>query len=437
MQLSESAPKAKTNYLKPIFTGLLTATILIGGLFGWMAHAGIAGAVVASGSVIVRGKPKLVQHLDGGIVSKIYVKNGDRVNAGDILVELDETLLLANFEVYKNRLREAIARKARLEAERDGTKIISFDNKLIQLLNLGDVSKYRKGQIALFDTRRKARFGQIEQQNEKVEQFKNQIVGINALMKSKQEQLDLMQQELESIEKLVRHGTAPRNGALAQQRAVADMDGQLAEHSAELARIKNSIREIEINILQIERTFQEQVLSELREAASEVDDLKQQILATQKQIERVNIKAPVSGIVHELNVFTIGGVVPPGGTLMQIIAVEEGVEIEVNVEPQSIDQLYPGQQSTVRFPAFNQRTTPELVGKVDIISPSSIVDEKAGFSYYRVGITISPQELMRLNGLALVPGMPAEAFMKTEERTVLTYLFKPMSDQFKKAFREE
>ena len=429
----------RTGYRMVMVTGLAAALLLFGGGFGWMAVAQLSGAVVANGTVIVRGKPKSIQHLDGGIIEEIAVDNGDLVKAGDVLVRLDETLLRANLEIYRNRLREAAAQRARLEAERDGLDEIVFDDALYRTYGLGDPANdvHRRGQSKLFAARRVTRTGEIEQQREKINQYGNQIAGVKGQIAAKREQLALIEEELAGLRTLEAQGHTSKTRVMAQARARAALIGQLSEHTADLARIDNSIRETEISILQIERGFREEVLSDLREASSKVDDLVQQIVATSKQIERVDIRAPIDGIVHELNVHTIGGVVPPGGTLMQIIPVSEGLEVEVSVQPRFIDQLHPGQKATIRFPAFNQRTTPEIFGQVAVISPSSVVDEKTGATFYRVEITISETQLARLGSLQLVPGMPVEAFVETRPRTVLSYIFKPLADQFNRALREE
>ncbi|CAN7688096.1 HlyD family type I secretion periplasmic adaptor subunit [Mesorhizobium sp. LjRoot246] len=434
---TDRSGKPRTGYRTFLVVGLAAFLVLFGGVFFWMAYASISGAVIASGSIIVRGKPKLVQHLDGGIIKEILVKNGDLVKAGDVLVRLDETLLDANVEIYRNRLREGLARKARLEAERDGADSLTFDETILHLTGIDQNEGHRHGQERLFHARRMSRTGQIEQQREKISQFGNQITGVQGMVKSKREQLGYVVRELNGIKKLRDQGLAAETRVMAQEARRADLEGQIAESQADLARIENSIRETDIAILQIDREFQEQVLSELREVSTQVDDLVQQILATNKQLERIEIRAPVNGIVHELNVYTIGGVVPPGGTLMQLIAIDQGLDLEVNVEPRSIDQLHAGHKALIRFPAFNQRTTPQLFGSIDTISPSTIVNEKTGVAFYRVGIIVSPEEIAKLGDLALMPGMPAEAFIETSSRTVLDFIFKPLSDSIRHAFREQ
>ncbi len=428
--------RPQTGTGRPIAMGLFLFLVLFAGVFGWMATAQISGAVVATGNVNVRGKPKTVQHLDGGIVETIHVDNGDRVEAGDPLVRLDDTLLRANFDIYINRLAEAAATRARLEAERDGAEGVRLDTRPPGLEDI-DLSPFMQGQEKLFEAREKARQGQIEQQREKIRQFNNQIAGINGLIASKRRQIEIHEAEITDSRSLLEKGLIQRTRVLSQERTLVDLGGQLAELEADLARIRNSIRETEIAIIQIDRAFREEVLTELRSMTIEISALTEQILATRKQLERIVVSAPVSGVVHELGVFTKGGVVPPGGVLMQIIAVQDGNEVELTIEPQHIDQLYRGQKVTLRFPAFNQRTTPEIFGTIRNVSPTAVIDEKSGMSFYRASVDIASGELARLSGLALLPGMPVEGHIETAPRTVLNYLFKPLGDHLMRTFREE
>lgn len=425
-----------TNYRTPMRVGLAMFAVLVVGLFGWMGAVPLAGAVIANGSVIVRGKPQLVQHLDGGLVKVIDVRNGDLVRKGDVLVRLDEATLVANLDIYRNRLREATAKKARLEAERDGRDAVDFGAPLTGQINFGEALSYQERQINLFNARRASRRGEVEKLKEKIEQIKGQIGGLEGLIKAKNEQLKSITSELDGLRDLLSKGIATRTRVLNQERMQSDVTGQLAEHTGELARASNAIRETEVSIIQVDRQFKETILSELTDVSTQIEDLTQQISATQRQLDRVEIKAPVTGIVHELNVNTIGGTVPPNATLMQVIATEGGLDIEVSVDPHAIDQVAIDQDAVLRFPAFNQRTTPELNGKVERISPSSVTDEKSGMSFYRVKISLADSERARLGDLRLVPGMPVEVFIRTSERTTLSYLLKPLTDNFTRALRE-
>jgi HlyD family secretion protein len=429
-------PKTNVDYRRPMYIGLAALAVLVFGLFGWMALAPLSGAAIASGTMVVRAKPQLVQHLDGGIVKQILVRNGDVVRKGDILARLDETNLLANLEIYRNRIREAVARKSRLEAERDDKPAIAYDDTPLTALKITVEVSHRDAQQRLFEARRATRLGQTEQLKEKIAQFNSQIGGIKGLIESKTTQLALVNRELDGIQTLFAKGITTQTRLIAQQRAQADVIGQLGEHNAELGRVQNSIREAEVGIIQVDRQFKESILTDLRESVSQLDDLVQQITATARQLERIEVKAPVNGIVHEMVINTIGGTIPPNATLMQVISTDEGLDVEVSVETQSIDQLTFGAEAVLRFPAFNQRTTPEILGKVERISPSSVVDEKTGQAFYRVGISVTGEEIARLGSVRLIPGMPVEAFVHTEGRTTFSYLFKPFSDNFHRALRE-
>ena len=427
----------KAGYRGFIAAGAAAFLLLFGGAGTWMAVAEVSGAIVASGAVIVRGKPRLVQHLEGGIVREILARNGDHVEKGAPLVRLDDTLLLANLEIYRNRIGEAIARKARLEAERDGLDAVLWDEGAEERYALKGYQQHRMGQQNLFEARRSTLEGEVAQLQERIAQLGNQRDGVRGVMEAKNAQVAMIDEELVGVRQLVADGQAPKVRLLQLDRSRAELAGQISEHNAELARIQNSIGETEIAILQARRQFLEGVLSELREVTTEVNDLSQQVVATTEQLKRVELVAPVSGYIHEANVYTVGGVVAPGATLMEVVPTEDGIEIEVNVDPQSVDQLHLEQAAVIRFPAFNQRTTPEIFGTVSIISPSSIIDERSGIAFYRVSVTVTADEIARLGNNPLVPGMPAEAFIQTDERTILSYLVKPFTDQLARAFREE
>ncbi len=429
-------PPVNTNYRSPIRAAMLIFVFLFGGLLAWMLIVPLSGAVIAAGQIVVRGKPQLVQHLDGGIVKTIDVRNGDRVEKGDILVRLDDATLKANLDIYRNRLREALARRARLEAERDDRDTITFETEIASRFNLGDETANRERQQSLFQARKASRMGEIEKLREKIGQFDNQMDGLEGLIGAKTEQLKSIQTELDGLTELLEKGIATKTRVYGQERMKSDITGQLVEHAAEVARVSNAVRETEVSIIQVDRAFKEKVLAELSETATQVDDLSQQIAATQKQLDRVDIRAPASGIVHELGVNTVGGTLPPNATLMQIIASDGGLDVEVRVDPIAIDQVSIGQEAIVRFPAFDQSTTPEIMGTVDRISPSSVTDEATGLSFYRVIVTVTPAELSRLKDLRLIPGMPVEAYVRTGERTMASFLMKPFIDNLNRAMRE-
>lgn len=432
----DTGPKLRTGLRMATWAGLIAAVALFSAAMFWAHTTNIAGAVIASGSVEVVGKPKSVQHLDGGVVEDILVDDGQAVTKGDILVRLDATLLSANLDIYRTRLSEAIALRERLVAEQVGAAQITQSPD--DPLTFGvDIQSHRDGQAAIFEARRIFEEGRREQLTEKIAQFRNQTTGVEGLIASKEEQLKLLEDELSSVQLLADKGLARGNQVLALRRNQADLLGQIAEPRSELARIQNSIRDTELEILQGERQMREQVATELRQVTNNIHELRQQILSTEKQLSRIDIRAPVTGRIHEMQVTTLGGVVPPGATILQIVPVDEALSFTMRIDPASVDQVYVGQDATLRFPAFNQRTTPELYGAVIDVSPTSVVDEQTGMAFYRVRVTAEEEELARLGDNRLVPGMPVEAYLQTGDRSVLSYLTKPLTEQLNQAFREE
>lgn len=426
----------RTNLSWPARIGFLGAIALLGALLAWSYLTTISGAVIAQGQVAIEGKPKLVQHFDGGVIDDILVAEGNLVEAGDVLIVLDKILLEANLAIYRTRLADLYARKSRLRAEQVEADGISFEAFPVLLASL-DPDEFTIGQQEVFDARRAMQEGKHAQLQEKIVQFGNQISGVEGLLESKREQLSLIEEELETKQKMQDRGLLVVSEVIAIRRSKADLEGQVAEHLSELARIRNSIQDARIEMLLNQRQFKEQVVGEQRDVVIQIGELTQQILSTEKQLQRVALRAPVSGIVHEMEVFTRGGVVPPGGTVLKIVPQTDWLSFELRVDPVSIDQVYVGQDARVRFSAFNQRTTPELMGAVSRISPTSLVDEATGLTFYEIVVDITPDELGKLGELVLVPGMPVEAFLQTDERTVLSYFVKPLSDQIQKAFREE
>lgn len=431
-------PAMRVNFYRPAVIGLALVAVLIGAGITWATLAKVSGAVMASGTVGISGKPKTIQHLDGGIVERINVVQGQRVKKGEELVVVDDKTVLANLNIYRGRLRDLLVRKQRLLAElEDKTGIVPPDDTLRTRYALDPWEAAITQQLSMLNARRLSKQGEIAQLDERIAQFKEQIAGVMSLQKSKKIQLDVFSKERKSVETLVKQSFAAKNQLLVFDRNSADLNGQIAEQQSEMGRLRNSISEVEISKAQVERSFREKVIAELDEIDAKVDELVQQVNATVQQLERTVIRSPVDGIVHELALYTIGGVIQPGQAIMQIVPMSEKLEIEVNVETQYVDQLANGQLAIIRFPAFHSRTTPEVNGAVARVSPTSVVDEKNGFSFYRVGISVNETELAKLGDRVLVPGMPVEAIMPTAERTVLDYLTKPLTDNLVHVFREE
>ena len=429
--------RSKADYDIYLLIGFSLIFAMVTSFALWTFLAPIQGAVIAPGTVVVEGKPKTLQHLDGGIVGEILVRDGDKVSKGDVLMRLDPTSLNANRDLLQKRLNEATAFQARLTTERDNRSRIPWATIFPNDLRTTSLEMIIKDQTQLFETRRGASQGELAQLQKRLQQSEEQIVGFLSQNEANQSQLNIILKELEGLRELFKDGYVSQTRILSLEREQARLSGQIAALKAEVARTKTVIGETEIEILQVNRSMKETVLTELRTIESEISDLKEQLISASDQADRVDVIAPVSGRVHNMTVTTLGGVVTPANPIMDIIPDTDRLIIESQVEPMYVDQIYKGQDTTVRLSAFNQRTTPELNGKVISISANTTIDPVTSFPFYTVRIEIPIDELSRLGGLVLVPGMPAEAFMQTDKRSVMNYLLKPATDQLNRAFREE
>ncbi len=351
----------KSWWLSALF-GTVALVGLIGGGVAWANFTKISGTVVASGNIVVEGQPKSAQHLDGGIVREISVEAGETVVKDQLLVALDDTQISANLRIYERRLRDALVERARLKAELDGQARFAPPLAEARRFQLGDLRETVGGQTTLMRARRMTRESETGQFDEKVAQFESQIRGVRGVAQHKKAQILSFREEMKGTKTLVDKRLAPKSRLMTLERSESDLRGQIAEHISEIGRLQNAISEAQLAKAQTERRFRERSVTELKEAISQIDELTQQLTATRAQLSRIEIRAPVSGIVHELSLFTLGGVVQPGQTVMQIIPGSDAHELEVYVDPVSIDEVQVGQGATLRFPAFNARTTPELFG---------------------------------------------------------------------------
>jgi len=430
----QSPNTSYTPYLRQGFIALFLLVVVIG---GWAALFEIKGAVIASGVIAVEGKPKTLQHLDGGIVGEILVQNGDRVEAGQVVLRLDPTALDASRTIIEKRLFEAQARVDRLQAERDGRPEISWSPTLQTASERFEVTEIMSGQRNLFTARQKSMSGQIAQFQQRIVQSRQQIRGLNDLILSKRAQFDLISEELSGLRTLLEKGYIAKPRVLALEREQARLNGDISTHRSDISRTRSAIGETKIQILQVNKDGVAEVLTELRQVESELSDLTEQLIAASDQLQRVDITSPVAGIVHNLEVTTVGGVVTPSQPMMQIIPVNDRLIIEARISPTDIDQVYVGQPARIVLSAFHQRKAPQLSGVVLSISADSLVDQITGAPYFNVRIEILASERDKIKHLTLVPGMPAESFIQTQDRTVLSYLLKPFKDQMGRAFREE
>lgn len=403
----------------------------------WGSLARIKGAVIAPGTLIVETKAKMVQHLDGGIVGEILVKDGDRVEQDQILMRLDPTMLEANRQIVETRYFETLARLARLKAERDGIEEIVWPVELSGEPKDTSVSTAMTGQKNLFYARIQAALQTEQRLLRRIEQNRNQISGLRSLIESQQGQLSSLAKEISELKRGVEKGIVSQNRYNGVVRESLRLEGEMRRNLTEISRLNNVIAETEGEISQSKRDREEEVLTELRVAQTDASDFKEQLISAADQRRRIDVLSPSDGVVHNLLVTTIGGVVQPGQEIMQIIPQDDRLLIQAQVQPQDIDQIYEGQIATVRLSAFNQRRTPELSGRVLKLSANSLVDPVTGFPYFSVLVEIPAEEFTRLGDIHLVPGMPAEAFMQTQSRSVLSYFLKPASDAMQRSFREE
>ena len=417
------------------FFGLLG---LLGGFAVWATQTQIAGAIIASGRIEVDQNRQIVQHPTGGVVAKIAVQEGDSVAAGDLLIQLDVEQMVSRLNIVEGQLYEMMARRGRLVAERDGSFSVSYEKELLAMqADRFEIAELITGQTNLFNARVDSIARQTEQLEKRAGQTRNQIVGIEAQERSLARQSELIQQELDVQQSLLDRGLAPAAGVLALQRETASLEGRIGELAASKARAEQRITEIEIEVLRLTTQRREEAITRLRDLRSRELELAEQRLALRSEIKQMEIRAPVSGIVYGMRVQTMRSVVRGADPVLFLIPQDRPLVIAARVDPIHIDQIVTGQAVNLRFSALDQRTTPELVGKVVLVSADAFEDESLGASYYRAEIVLNPGELDKLaEGQVLIPGMPVEAFIKTADRSPLAYLIKPMADYFNRAFRE-
>jgi HlyD family type I secretion membrane fusion protein len=417
-------------------TGAIGLIVLLGGFGGWGAFANISGAVIASGRIEVDQNRQVIQHPDGGVVDQIIVKEGSFVHAGDLLIRLDADTLRSELAVVEGQLFEVIARRARHEAERDGAETLTFDPLLAES---GDPTAegLMSGQATLHAARRLSEEQQKEQLARRREQIASQITGITAQQASLTTQLALVSQELASQQSLLTRGLTEATRVLALQREDASLSGRAGELTASVAQAEGRMTEIDIEILRIESARREEALSALRDLQYTELELSERRRTLRSRLDRLDIRAPVSGVVYDMQVFAPRSVLRPADPVLFLVPQDRPLVIAVEVEPIHIDQIFVGQEVNLRFSAFDQRRTPELTGEVIQISADSFEDQRSSASFYRAEIALGEGQLDRLPAdITLIPGMPVEAFIRTSDRSPIAYFIKPLSDYFTKAFRE-
>ena len=421
-----------------MIVGMVIVGFVTFGIGGWAATSELTGAVIGQGVLVVDSSVKKVQHPTGGVVGELRVREGDKVLAGDILLRLDETQTLANATIVSKSFDELVARQARLEAERDNADQITFPKLLLERTRdpASEAARAIAAERSLFDLRRQARGGQKAQLKERSAQLQEEIKGYLGQAEAKQREVDFIHKELEGVRTLWEKKLVPMNRLTALERDTARLEGERSQLSGMTAQAKGKIAEIELQIIQIDQDLRTEVGKDLIETRSKISELAERKTAAVDQLYRIDIRAPQSGRVHQLTVHTVGGVISPGEQIMLIVPDADALAVEVKIAPRDIDQVYVGQAASMRFAAFDQKTTPEIEGEVSLVSADLTQDQRTGTSYYTARVLLKPEEVARLGNAKLLPGMPVDVFIKTPGRTALSYLIKPLRDQAERAFKE-
>ena len=420
--------------------------LLIGGVGGWAATTQLAGAVIAPGTIVVESSVKKVQHPTGGVVGEILVKEGAEVEAGQIVLRLDDTVTRATLGVVRSQLDELMAREARLAGRTRGRRCHRrFRTQLTSGREEASATTAVSGEQKLFESRRSARTGQRSQLRERIAQTNEEIRGLSAQQAAKEAELELIKKELTGVTELYQKNLVSISRITQLQRDQTRTQGERGQLIADIARARGKISETELQIIQVDQDFRTEVLKDLRESQGKIAELKERVTAAEDQLKRVDLRSPQTGFVHQLSVHTVGGVINNGEVIMQIVPRADELVVEAKVAPNDIDQIATGATAIVKVMAGNQRTTPEIVGVITRVSADLAHDPQPqqqqnpaqpAPAFYTVRITLPAEEVARLKDIRLVPGMPVEAFIQTHERTPLQYLLKPLRDQVARTFRE-
>jgi HlyD family secretion protein len=419
-------------------TGLRVLIIGVGILGGWATFVPLSGAVIVPGALVVESEVKKIQHPAGGVVAQIPVRDGMNVRAGDLLLQLDETQLRANAQVLAQQLNQVRVRLARLMAERDGLDQPQMPHEMASRPDDQDLGRLWASEVSLFKSRAAARRSAKQLLHSRVEQLGEQISGLDAQIKAKAAQHQLISGELEGVDSLYQKGLVPLTRKTSLQREAARLDGERGQVAAAIAEAKSKISEAELQDIRTDHDFRTEVMKDLREAQDKEAELIEKTTAAQDLLKRVDLRAPTNGIVHQLSVHTIGGVITPGEVVMEIVPESDELQIEAKLPSQEIDHVHSGQRAYIRFSAFNQRTTPQLDGVVSYVSADLNRDRQKNSNAapsYTVRVTLPSGERRRLGGLQLVSGMPVEVFLQTGSRTMMSYLLKPITDQLLRTFK--
>jgi len=428
---------ANESIRRHVIAGSVLVGLLAFGLGGWASTAEISGALIVQGDVVVDSNIKKIQHPTGGVVGQLFVHDGDHVKAGQILIRLDETVTQANLAIVTKGLTELYARKARLVAELNGDATVAVPKELADHMDSPDVQDAMASERKLFELRRQDRAGQKKQLQERVTQLQQEIAGLTAQQDAKDKEIGLIEQELQGVRDLYAKNLVQLNRLTSLERDEAQLQGARGQLVAQAAEAKGKIAETQLQVIQVDEDLASDVAKELRETDSKIGEFVERKITAEDQLKRTDIRAPQDGIVFQLTANTVGGVIAAGDSIMMIVPEDDKLQVEAKVDPKDIDDVQFDQPVVLRFTSFNVRTTPEIDGKVVRISADTTTDQRTGRSYYSVRIAMAGDEIKRLGDVKLTPGMPVDAYIETGERTMLSYLLKPLRDQLMQSFREK
>jgi HlyD family secretion protein len=418
-----------------LLAGYIVTAIFLFGIVGYAALVEIRGAVIAPGNMVVEGNIRRIQHQDGGSVAAILVRNGQKVSAGDLLVRMNETQARAELGVVMVQLYGQQVRAARLATERDEQSSIKFPAPPAE--GEKDSAGIINMENELFTARKRARDGEVSQLRERIDQIGQEIEGLTAQQKAIEGQATVVRDELIGLEALLKQGLTQLSRINPQRLTLAQLEGQAGDIKAQIARARGRISEVNVQIAQVGKQTLNEVARDLREASEKIADLQERRLAAEAKLQRIEMRAPIAGLIHQLSIFTIGGVVAPGETVMQIVPENEKLLVESRIEPAFIDQVSVGQDALIRFSSFDQRKTPELAGRVVFVSADLEQDQqRQAAPYFRARVELKSGELEKLVDQRIISGLPAELHLQTRERTILSYMMKPLTDQISRTFRE-
>lgn len=435
--MSNDKPKKKAwRAWLPLMIGFLALGLLVGVLGVWSVKARIAGAVIASGMIQVENNRQVVQHPQGGVVGEILAKDGDTVEAGEVVMRLDDTLLQSELAIVQGQLHEIMARQARLVAERDGLEEIVWPETLTEAATADpEITGMIEGQRRLFIARNESLRREADQIAEQIAQAYNQIDGTEAQLEAFVTQQELILNELQDAQSLLEKGLAQASRVSSLQREQARLLGEIGNLKATSAQLRGQIAALDIQKLKLATMRREEANTTLSDLQYREIELAERRLSLRETLSRMEIRSPVSGVIYDSQIFALQAVLSPAAPVMYVIPQDQPLVVSARLETINVDQVHVGQEAALRFVAFEQRTTPELFGQVSRISADVFTDEVTGQSYYRAELLPNDNELEKLGDQKLLPGMPVEAFIRTAERSPLSYLAQPLTDYFYKAFR--